>query len=143
MRGFSGAPRNPRPFSFYLSGNEETSATRQGVRKMETIKEHFSAVDGKWDLAEFLDLISYGQYPDMAGHKLWDYQNWEHLLTCCLQAINELAAVQFNGPESCAMIMDIGMKRLKKNYHVFAPSPWVPVMRQLRAMRSTRHTSSG
>lgn len=83
---------------------------------------------------EFLERVSHGQYPDSAQRKLDEYRNWPELIEHAQAVVNELGDQLFSGPATCALIMDFTMKRLKKTNCVYAPPPWIPVMRTLRAM---------
>jgi hypothetical protein len=98
-----------------------------------TLKEYFENPRLE-DVSELLERISYGQYPDLPRWKLERYENWEALVTQVKEVVDEFGDTQFVGPATCALVMDMVMKRLKKSRGIFAPAPWVPVMRQLRTM---------
>src|SRR5712692_8246375 len=95
---------------------------------MKTVKEHFAALPDA-DIVEALDLVSYGQYPERMY-----FLHWPELIKHCEDAVRILGEGPFLGPPTCALIMNMAMKALKKEQGVNAPTPWLPVIKQLHAM---------
>jgi hypothetical protein len=60
------------------------------------------------------------------------YDHWTKLLSICADLIKEFAEQEYRGPATNAMIMDMAMKRLRKQHGLNAPEPWLPTIRELR-----------
>jgi hypothetical protein len=72
------------------------------------------------------------------GYLVWTsarpfYKHWPTLLVCCRAVVAERFDVPFAGRLTLAMVMAEGMVRLRKEYNLPAPGPWVQLIRYLRS----------
>ncbi len=106
-----------------------------------TIGEYFSQMNDAEDLGQKLLILCFGYFPDVGDRKLASYKHWDKLLKHCEDAIEELKNLRFRGGPSCYLVCDMGMKRLMRQDGLKAPGPWVPVLRELKALPEEKEES--
>jgi hypothetical protein len=77
---------------------------------MKTVAEYFDALDAEEGILN-LEILGYGQFPQPAYVTLGKWRHWLALFAECVRVIQDFAEQPFRGGPSCAMVLDMGMKR--------------------------------
>ena len=98
----------------------------------ETVGDYFKQLLEAENMGEYMFVLSYDQF--RGDWEIAHYSHWEPLGAHVASVIAEHLDEPFQGPTSCAMVMNYAAERLLAKERLKPPKGWLPTIKTLWAL---------